>query len=707
MGSRELLAGLLWRLRAGVRAAGLPVRAGHGMADAAYRPPALPYGSVVGPLTVELEPERDPPRAVYLPVQAPGYLAGRTRTPADTVPAPGPLTLRLDGDTLAAADVNFGARQGQPFTDPDVGPAAATTLEQALRASTFTVAGAAVTDPDRIAELAQLTARWDAPRRRFVVASGRRGVITGTDLLARQPSSVEPAGPPSASMTALGLAGDGVVVAPGRVVRHRRPTPTAVAVDVRVDLWAGSQSDLASVLDAWTRITATRGRVLIRPAVLAQDVDPADTEVRLLSPAEPAARDSLVLLDLIDGVARDRITGRAATLVGGPVVAGGRLALDGAERAELDFFDLPAIPVAWAPESPTSNGYAATVGLAAPPAAAGQTLRLLTITGQGREALRLDIAFTAGAAELRATAMRANAGDFAPATATVDQAALNRGIEVHVALDARRGGLSLAVGGDVVAGGEWHSAGPPVGGAGMRLVLGVPAGAPANPSALSVRHLHLHGSPAGPPDPRLRLSAAPASAWSPGETFTLARSADGVSAAGDGVAATVLGVQGDRVLLDRPVQASFPRLGSIAYLRGEFFSQRTLRRSDDLMNQLYRMCAEYRVSTVLDELDPGVSAPLVESTDVQVRDFARLAAELAAAAATTDDAADAAAVDQPDGDPAPAAANGRPRTDPTLARPVVSRPGTTAIFTTNPPRNPIRTAAQSTAQTDSTEESHG
>ena len=121
MGSRELVEGLLWRARAGIRVEGPPLRAGHGMADAAYRPPALPYASVVGPLNIELEPDRDPPRSVYLPVQAPGYLAGAERAAADLIPAPGQLVLRLDGDILVTAAVNFGALAGQPPTAEGVG----------------------------------------------------------------------------------------------------------------------------------------------------------------------------------------------------------------------------------------------------------------------------------------------------------------------------------------------------------------------------------------------------------------------------------------------------------------------------------------------------------------------------------------------------------------------------------------------------------
>lgn len=686
MGSRELVEGLLWRARAGIRVDGLALRAGHGMADGAYRPPALPYASVVGPLNIELEPDRDPPRSIYLPVQGPGYLAGAERGAVDLVPPAGQLALRLDGDTVVTAAANFGALTGQPFTGDGVGLDVALTLELALRGGTSTVNGAPVADPERLAELALLTARWDAARRRIVIASGRRGVVSNTDLLARQPSSVELVEPATAVATGLGLDGEAAVTAPGRVVRHRRPTPTAVAVDVRVDLWTGSQSELASVLDAWTRTTATRGQLLVRPAVLAEDVAPTDTAVRLLSPAEPAARTTIALLDIIGNAVVDRRTGRAARRIGAGVqVLNGALTLDDAERAELDFFELPPVPVAWAPETPTTNGYAATIGLSVPPGAVGDLVRVLTLlgpgagggVGQGRTALRLDVAFVAATAELRASAMTAGAGDFTSVTAVVSTAALAAGMDVHLVLDARRGSLRIAADGELVADGGSAQADRPVGGPGMRLVLGPPTGAPQNPVAVTVRHVHLHGAPVGPPDPRLRAAAAPASAWSAGDPFVLARSDDGVTTVGDGVAATVVGVQGDRVLLDRPVQAPFPRSGSIAYRRSEFFSQRTLRRSDDLMNLLYRMSAEYRVSTVLDELEAGLSAPVVESVDLQLRDFARLAAEIA--------------------EPGEPAFGGRPSDD---------APGTTAIFTINPPRS-TKTAPEAEPAPELTEDSHG
>lgn len=685
MGSRELLAGFLWRARAGIRLEGTRLRAGHGMADPGYRPPYLPYASVVGPLCIELEPERDQPRAVFLPVQTPGYLRGVERGVADLVPPSGPVSLRADGDVTIEAQVDLGPLTGLSMTAPGVGAATAQRLQDALRAGPFLRDGVPVVDADRLVELGAVTARWHASRRLVVVSSGRRGVVDGGDLLARQPSSMEATAAPSATATALGL-GAAALAAPGRVVRHRRPTPTAVAIDVRVDVWAGTQSELASVMDAWTRSTATRGQLLVRPAVLAADVAPGSNAVRLLAPAEPASRTTLALLDVVDGEAVDRVTGHVAVLTGGAQVTTA-IEVTGNQRAELDFFELPPVPVAWTPQSPTTHGYAVTLGLRMPAGALGDTTRVLTVTGQGRTALALTVVVVADgggtAAELRASADRADAGTFLPAVARVPSAALAAGLTVHVVLDSRRGSLALAVDGEPVAGAGAGIAGPPVGGAGMRLVLGAVEGGPANDGAAAVGTVHVHGAPVGAPDPRLAAHAAPASAWSPGDTFSLARTTDGITTSGDAVTATVLGVQGDTLVLDRPVPSAFPRATTVAYLRGEFFSQRSLRRSDDLMNQLYRMTAEYRVSTFLDEGDTPVSAPLVETVDVQVPGLAQYLAELAEPGE-------------------PVVVGGRPAS---------GAPGTSAVFTTNPPRHP-RTAGTSTTTTpaappESTEESHG
>ena len=174
--------------------------------------------------------------------------------------------------------------------------------------------------------------------------------------------------------------------------------------------------------------------------------------MRLLAPAEPAARTTIALLDMIDAAVVDRRTGRAARLSAGAQVQDAELTLSAGQRADLDFFELPPVPVAWTPESPTTNGYAATIGLQVPTGANGDTLRVLTLLGQGRTALRLDVAFVGAGVELRASAMRAGAGSFVPVTATMSSAALASGVDVHVVLDSRRGTLAVAVDGEPVGG---------------------------------------------------------------------------------------------------------------------------------------------------------------------------------------------------------------------------------------------------------------
>jgi hypothetical protein len=634
VGSGEALAGLLWRARSGVRVDRLPLFAGHGMADQHYRPPRLPYASVIGPLNLELESEREPVRSVYLWAQIPGYLGGVQRADADLVPAPGPLTLRLDGDAQATLQLDFGTLAGQPLTAGEVGPQAAALVEAALReavdAGGFQAGGVPVTDEARRAELRAATVRWDRARRRVVVASGRRGVVSGPDPAGRPPTRVEVLGPAGGVASALGL-GAGALAAGGRVVRHRRSNPSAVAVDVRLDLWAGSQSELAAALDAWARITPTRGQLLERPALLAADVEHGATTVRLQSTGESATRWTLLQLEAGGGELRDRLSGRGPELVNGATVEAGGVHLSGQATATLRFFQAPAVPVPWQPDHPGAGGYAASLRLTMGQGAAGDVVRVLAVERGGRTALRLDVEFVQENGDLRArllgAAQHVTAGDFAGAAASVDPAELARGAEVHLLVDASAGAVSLFLNGAPVgAAPAAPQPGTPVGGADMRLVLGGPDGSPV---PFQVAHVQLHGGPLGPVDPKLRPSAAPASAWSLGEPVALARSEDGVTIAGEAFSAGVVAVDGDELTLDRPVQGSFRRATTLAFKRSLFFSQRQLRRSDDLMNQLYRITVEYRVSTFLDERYPSVSAPLAEIAELEVRELARLAAEAA------------------------------------------------------------------------------
>lgn len=627
------MASFLWRARSAMRIDRVPLFAGHGLADANYRPPRLPYASVIGPLNLELEPERDPPRDAFLPVHTPGYLAGVPRQPAHPVPPPGTLTVRLDEEAEAVLDLDFGGLAGDPLSDDDTGRAVADAIESAIRTAVddggFMADGVPVADPARLEELRATTVRWDRARSRLVVASGRRGVFTGSNLADRQPSRVEVLDGQLAP--ALGL-GEGALSATGRVVRHRRPSPTAVAVDVRFDMWSGSQLELANAIDAWARITPTRGQLLERHALLAADVEHGATTIRLQPDGESPTRWTLLQLERGGGRFADRLTGGAVELENGATVDDDGVNFDGDAVARLRFLEPPPIPYAWVPDHPGLEGYAASLRLRLDAGgAAGDALRVLAVEHDGRVvlALAVELAEENGnlVARLLGMADRADppGGQFAGAVATVELEELQRGAEVHVTVDARTGAVSLFLGGEPL---ETSPAAPqpgrPAGGPDMDLVLGDPNGTPI---PYTVSHLQFHGRPLGPLDPKLRLSAAPASAWLPGDPICLARSEDGVTPVGHPFVATVVEVVGDELTLDRPVQGTFRRANTLAYERSLFFSQRQLRRQDDLMNQLYRICAEYRVSTFLDERFPGVSAPLVEIPEVELRDLARLIAE--------------------------------------------------------------------------------
>src|SRR5262245_12327223 len=129
--SSGLLHGLLWHARASMRVDHVAIAGGHGSADPNYRPARLPYVSVVGPLNLEVEPDRDPPRAVFVFILSPGYLAGRDGMDTALLPGVGALHLRLDGDTRGDVNLNFGPLSGNQLTDAN-GRAAAAAIQAAI-----------------------------------------------------------------------------------------------------------------------------------------------------------------------------------------------------------------------------------------------------------------------------------------------------------------------------------------------------------------------------------------------------------------------------------------------------------------------------------------------------------------------------------------------------------------------------------------------
>jgi len=173
-----------------------------------------------------------------------------------------------------------------------------------------------------------------------------------------------------------------------------------------------------------------------------------------------------------------------------------------------------------------------------------------------------------------------------------------------------------------------HVAGEPLGAEDMPLVFGAAAGIDRG---LRIRRAELLARPLGPLDPRLPATTASAARWGVGDPVGIASSYDGREAA-DAFTAVVIGVEGDTLVLDRPVPRAFGRARSIVYKRSLFFAQRQWRRRDDLMNKLYRLSAEYRVSAFLDDRLPATTAPIVETADVQLRDMAQLLAQIRAEA---------------------------------------------------------------------------
>ncbi len=632
MGSNHVLAALLHRSRAALRIDGNGVLAGHGVADNAYRPPHLPYASVIGPLALEMEAERGT-TAHIVRVRNPGYLAGVPREPADVVPGPGRLGLEFDGSARGSVPVDPGPLTGSVLTAGRTGRDLAAVLQDAIRSAVddglFTEAGAPVTDALRRAELRAVTVRWDAALLRFVVSSGRRGPVSDdlepgvTSLVAPAPPGADDIGP------ALGL-GSGAGSRPGAVTRSRDAAPTAVAVDVRLDLWARAQAELAALLDAWSAVTPTRAELLLAPTPLAADVARGDTSVRLLFGALPQHPAELLAVTA-DGGPVDRVAGRVAELAAGAAVTPAGLRLAGAATATYPVVPLPAIAEAWHPRPAGALGWAVELHLRVAAAAAdGDAGEVFRLAYGPAAALRLRLVRSGAEYRLEGDAERADGASFAAGSAAVDAAVLEAAtpVHVHVLVDGAGGAVRVVADGGRPATAGAPAPGPTASGADEEvvLVLGDPAGSDLT---VEVAEVHVYGRPLGPADSRLRRPGPAAAAWTPGDPLVLSRSADGFSGTGTSFHGFVLAVEADEVRLDRPVTETFRRGAALAHQGRLFMAQRQLRRNDDLMNRIYRVAIEYRVSTFLDDTRASVTAPLVERPDVELRELARLLGEQA------------------------------------------------------------------------------
>ncbi|MEQ1955817.1 hypothetical protein [Mesorhizobium sp. CN2-181] len=635
----DVLNATIWRCRVAIRLAHAPTFAGHGLADANYRPSGLPYVSVVGPLNLEVEPDRDLPNNAFIFAQTPGYLAGVGGMAARQVPNGGQLHLTLDGDAEITVPVNFGVDAGASFADPvarRVARVVTAAIAARVAAGDARVNGQQVTDPDRLVDLARAALRWESGRQRFLLISGRRAVIGQAERLAgTAPSSAAVRTGPQDLSASLGLRGDSVLTVPSRIARHRVSQPTAVAVDLRLDLWAGTQQHLAEMLERWAMLTPTRGLLLTCPGMLRDDLARGAVDLRLATGVWPAETWTLAIMDAAAGF-EDRISGRAPDLANGAALVGGRLVLGANATATMSVWDAPALPPPDRPDHPAPSGYALTVELQTDGAPQnGETVRVASLATDAGEALSLTL-MTRSRAGRDETVLQIRAahttGNFAPRDFLMAPAQLAAGVSIHAVLEAPSGRISAYADGvalplDDAAPPAARIEGVPLGDEDMPLTFG----RAGNDREIRILRAELLGRPLGPVDPRLALTGATAARWAVGDPIGIASSYDAREAT-ETFNAVVIAVEGDRLVLDRPLPRRFGRARSVVYKRSLFFAQRQWRRSDDLMNRMFRLSAEYRVSAFLDDRLPSTTAPIVESTDVQLRDMARtLAAQRAAA----------------------------------------------------------------------------
>jgi hypothetical protein len=568
------------------------------------------------------ESDRDPPRERALTVRVPGHLVGRRLEPAAVLPGAGPLELRIDGDVALTVNVDHGAETGQPIDD-ERGRRTAARIQGAVRAGAATVAGQPVVDPERLTELAAVTVRWDRPRRRLVISSGRRGAIAPDAAGALPPSAVA-LGQATAQASALGL-DSGAVAVPARVVRHRVPAPRAMAFDVRVDLWAGSQRQLAAIVAQWAQSTPTRGQLLLRPGVLAADVLDGATRVELQPGGEPAGPTTLARYEPVEGQFTDHLSGSRLALRGAGTVGADGLTLPAGATATGRLADPPAVPEVLTPAELAPAGWGATVALRlSAGAAGGNHAPVLRLVGADGVALAIELEIVEDepgpppvlVGRLRCTAEAAGGTPFAPVEVDVPLSLLEAGVEVHAVADAARGATAVYLDGVMAGSGP---PGPPrspagsAGEAGLELTLG------GGPLGMAVGPVGIHTASTGPRDPRLRAAAATPARFAVGDPFALVRSRDGFTGQGAPFTALVAAIDGDTVVLDRAVVGTWPRASTLVHSRPVFFAQTQVRRRDDLANNLYRLSLDYRVSGYLDTAGTAERTGIVETVDAQVR----------------------------------------------------------------------------------------
>lgn len=610
---------MLWLARLGLRGKIGPVRAGHGYADPSFRPSSLPYASLVGPLAIDVETERDLVAASDVLVQLPGFLRGAPR--AGEALAAGTLELIFDQDASIQITLEAGS-----FATAAAAASICLDIETKLRSAATTAGfldrgGNPISDPERVAELANIVCRWDSAESAVTLSSGRRGYVSR--LL---PSMVEITGGTAATTLGFELPARG---APGRHARHKAPAPTAFVVDVRLDLWAASQRDLGYLIDSLIQLLPTRSRMVTRPALLAADTLPGETALRLLDSGEPTTPESLLHLEVTDGL-NDRVTGTDLDTTAGVTLESGpppRLRLTGAGTASKVLARVPVVPDPRRTDALAPNGVSISLGVRWVGAAVGHSGLVFVLTSNEEPVLQLEYTVLSAAlgedpvdvVELHATALfRNDASALATASTTwrVPLSQLGAGGTLHVSAQSGPGLVTLALDGvaqDTSEPTQTPSVpllAPGVFGIGedLSLSLGNPSG---NPAPLELSHVHLFSRVLPPLDPRLRLSVNGATSFRAGDIITLGSSERGLAPNGEVEAFFVRASAGDMVTLDRPVSRHWRRGHTIVHSREFFVQQSDVKRRDDLMNRLYRYCVGYRVSALLEQTDTAIVGSLV------------------------------------------------------------------------------------------------
>jgi len=631
----EILNGWLWQARLSIRTGGARAFAAHGYLDPSYRPPRLPFVSVVGPLSLHVEPDRDNGKAGTARIRVPAFVIGQPRPASSTVPATGTVALCFDG--RASVTLSLVGLPATTFGDPATGPAVAAAINSALVAALAAKQfvdsdGTTLSDPVLLAALGSLApgaARYSAQTQQLAITSTPGTASTG------QRSTIELLQSGNDLRAALGLLPP-FSQSEGRQRIHKLPAPRPMTVECRLDLWAHSQLDMAVMFDGLATMAPTRGRLLMRPSLLAIDSADGTTQLRLLDRGEPTTLDSLVHLEGGDGLT-ERARGIAYVASGGASndLAKARFSLTAVGQLAGPVWTSPLIPDPLFSTTPAPAGFAIALGLELDGAATvGETYQLFALKSGATTVANLSLAVVSVSipggdptlfGEITATAVLGTPPTTAKTVWRVALTQLAAGGTLHATVNGDSGAIALAWEGDAqrlddpmtTPSAPVLAPGTPTLTADMTLALGGGAAAPL-PRAIQVSHLHVFKEPYGPLDPKLRTSLAGGTRLRPGDMICVAASDDGWHAGEAKALSLVDSVQGGVVHLTTPLVGAFPRGRAVVYQDECFFFQTAVKRRDDLMNRLYHTSIDYRVSALLEDPAARSSATLVLTTQENV-----------------------------------------------------------------------------------------